>query len=158
MPNYDVIVIGSGAGGVTRARSLAPTGKRILILERGDWLKREALNWDAKAVFVDQPICFSGYLVRQQRETFPATGPLLCRRRDQNVRSCSAQYPYPPVSHEPRIQQLFDDLKAAGFHPFSAPCGIGLRTATELGIVLVDFNESAQVGSESKHEKQCPQG
>jgi hypothetical protein len=53
MPNYDVIIIGSGAGGGTLARSLAPTGKRILILERGDWLKREAVNWDAKAVFVD---------------------------------------------------------------------------------------------------------
>ena len=38
----------------------------------------------------------------------------------------SAPYPYPPVSHEPRIQQLFDDLKAAGFHPFPAPCGIML--------------------------------
>jgi choline dehydrogenase-like flavoprotein len=53
MPNYDVIIIGSGAGGGTLARSLAPTGKRILILKRGDWLKREAVNWDAKAVFVD---------------------------------------------------------------------------------------------------------
>jgi choline dehydrogenase-like flavoprotein len=51
--NYDVIIIGSGAGGGTLARSLAITGKRILILERGDWLKREALNWDPKAVFVD---------------------------------------------------------------------------------------------------------
>jgi choline dehydrogenase-like flavoprotein len=50
---YDVIIIGSGAGGGTLARQLAPTKKRILILERGDWLKREALNWDAKAVFVD---------------------------------------------------------------------------------------------------------
>ena len=37
----------------TLAHSLAATGKRILILERGDWLKREALNWDPKAVFVD---------------------------------------------------------------------------------------------------------
>src|SRR5262245_57318218 len=51
--HYDVIIIGSGAGGGTLARQLAPTGKRVLILERGDWLKREALNWDAKAVFVD---------------------------------------------------------------------------------------------------------
>src|SRR5215470_4484163 len=50
---YDVIIIGSGAGGGTLARQLAPTGKRILILERGDWLTREALNWDAKAVFVE---------------------------------------------------------------------------------------------------------
>ena len=42
--NYDVIIIGSGAGGGTLARQLAPTGKQILILERGDWMKREALN------------------------------------------------------------------------------------------------------------------
>src|SRR5215204_4862882 len=38
---YDVIVIGSGAGGGTLARHLAPSGKRILLLERGDWLTRE---------------------------------------------------------------------------------------------------------------------
>jgi choline dehydrogenase-like flavoprotein len=38
----------------------------------------------------------------------------------------SAPYPYPPVSHEPRMQQLFNDLNAAGFHPFQAPCGIML--------------------------------
>ena len=49
---FDVIIIGSGAGGGTLARHLAPSGKSILILERGDWLKREAENWDAAAVFV----------------------------------------------------------------------------------------------------------
>ena len=38
----------------------------------------------------------------------------------------SAQYPFPAVSHEPRIQQLSDDLAAAGHHPFHAPCGIML--------------------------------
>ena len=43
--HFDVIIIGSGAGGGTLARHLAPSGKSILILERGDWLKREALNW-----------------------------------------------------------------------------------------------------------------
>jgi choline dehydrogenase-like flavoprotein len=48
---YDVIIIGSGAGGGTLARQLAPSGKNILILERGDRLKREANNWDATAVF-----------------------------------------------------------------------------------------------------------
>jgi choline dehydrogenase-like flavoprotein len=51
--HYDVIIIGSGAGGATLAHRLAPSGKRILILERGDWLKREAKNWDATSVFVD---------------------------------------------------------------------------------------------------------
>ncbi len=51
--HYDVIVIGSGPGGGTLASRLAPTGTRILILERGDYLKREAANWDVKAVFGD---------------------------------------------------------------------------------------------------------
>lgn len=50
---YDVIIIGSGAGGGTLAHWLAPSGKRILILERGDWLPREALNWNVDAVFAD---------------------------------------------------------------------------------------------------------
>jgi len=52
-PQYDVIIIGSGAGGGTLARHLAPSGKKILLLERGDWLKREPENWSAEAVFVD---------------------------------------------------------------------------------------------------------
>ena len=38
---YDVIVIGSGAGGGTLVHHLAPSGKRILLLERGGWLRRE---------------------------------------------------------------------------------------------------------------------
>ena len=49
--HYDVIVIGSGPGGATLASRLAPSGKRILILERGDYLKREQANWDTAAVF-----------------------------------------------------------------------------------------------------------
>src|SRR5690606_30987084 len=49
---YDVLIIGSGAGGGTLARRLAPSGKKILLLERGDFLKREAENWSAEAVFV----------------------------------------------------------------------------------------------------------
>ena len=51
--HYDVIVIGSGPGGATLASRLAPTGKRILILERGGYLKREAANWNTQAVFGD---------------------------------------------------------------------------------------------------------
>ena len=51
--HYDVIIIGSGAGGGTLARHLAPSGKSILLLERGDFLKREPENWSAEAVFVD---------------------------------------------------------------------------------------------------------
>ncbi|HEX4085694.1 MAG TPA: GMC family oxidoreductase [Chthoniobacteraceae bacterium] len=48
---YDVIIIGSGAGGGTLARKLAGSGKSILILERGDYLPREKENWDAAEVF-----------------------------------------------------------------------------------------------------------
>ena len=39
--HYDVIIIGTGAGGGTLAYHLAPSGKRILILERGDYVPRE---------------------------------------------------------------------------------------------------------------------
>src|SRR6185312_16232356 len=51
--HYDVIIVGSGAGGGTLARHLAPSGKRVLLLERGDWLTREPENWLAHDVFVD---------------------------------------------------------------------------------------------------------
>jgi len=39
--NYDVIIVGSGAGGGTLAHTLASSGKRILLLERGNFLPRE---------------------------------------------------------------------------------------------------------------------
>jgi choline dehydrogenase-like flavoprotein len=48
--HYDVIIIGTGAGGGTLAWKLAPTGKRILLLERGDYLPREKENWSTLAV------------------------------------------------------------------------------------------------------------
>ena len=51
--HYDVIVIGSGPGGASLAHRLAPTGRRILLLERGDYLPRTRANWDAQTVFVD---------------------------------------------------------------------------------------------------------
>lgn len=179
---YDVIIIGSGAGGGTLARELAPTGKRILILERGDWLKREALNWDAKAVFVDNRYVSSDTWYDQSGRPFrpqvhyfvggatKVYGAALYRLRKQDFGElreydgispawpisyndmepyytkaeqmyqvhgargldpteppASAPYPYPPVSSEPRIQQLFDDLKTGGFHPFPAPCGVMLN-------------------------------
>ncbi len=54
MPHFDIIIIGSGAGGATMAQSLASSGKSILILERGPHLPVEDDNWDPKAVFVDK--------------------------------------------------------------------------------------------------------
>src|SRR3954463_9516573 len=47
---YDVIIIGSGAGGGTLAYALAASGKRILLLERGDYVRREKENWSSEAV------------------------------------------------------------------------------------------------------------
>jgi choline dehydrogenase-like flavoprotein len=49
--HYDVIVIGSGAGGGTLTHALAPTGKKILLLERGHWYPRERDNWSSQVVW-----------------------------------------------------------------------------------------------------------
>ena len=51
--SYDVIIIGTGAGSGTLARRLAPSGKKILLLERGGWLPGEPENWSTVDVFVD---------------------------------------------------------------------------------------------------------
>jgi choline dehydrogenase-like flavoprotein len=179
MSNYDVIVIGSGAGGGTLAHRLAPSGKRILLLERGDWLPREPQNWLAENVFVENRYVspdtwyypdgssvhpevhywvggatkrYGAALYRLRAEDFgvlrhkdglsPAW-PISyaemepyytqaeqlyqvhgARGEDPTEPPSSAPYPFPAVSHEPRIQQLSDDLATAGFHPFHAPCGI----------------------------------
>ncbi len=173
---FDVIIIGTGAGGGTLARRLAPSGKRILLLERGDWLPREASNWSAADVFVDnryispdvwtdadghefQPQVhyfvggatkmYGAALYRMRREDFselrhhdglsPAW-PISydemepyytqaeqlyavhgARGEDPTEPSASAPYPFPPVSHEPRIQQLSDDLVRAGLSPVPCP-------------------------------------
>ncbi|MGA7323362.1 MAG: GMC family oxidoreductase [Rhodomicrobium sp.] len=180
--HYDIIIIGSGAGGGTLAMELAPSGKSILILERGDWLKREAENWDAAAVFEQnryvspdtwydrhgkpfQPQVhyyvggatkmFGAALYRLRSEDFgerrhydgisPAW-PIAyedlepyytraeqmyhvhgLRGQDPTEPPASAPYPCEPVSNEPRIQQLCDNLTAAGCHPFAAPCAIMLN-------------------------------
>ena len=48
---YDIIIIGSGAGGGTMAHALSGTGARILVLERGDFVPQEPENWDPAAVW-----------------------------------------------------------------------------------------------------------
>jgi choline dehydrogenase-like flavoprotein len=182
MSHYDVIIIGTGAGGGTLARHLAPSGKRILLLERGGWLPREPQNISAEEVFVKnryvsadtwryanreefQPqihYCVGGAtkfygaaLYRLRAEDFgelrhhdgvsPAwpigydemepyytlAEQLYCvhgaRGEDPTEPASSAPYPFPAVSHEPRIQKLSDDLEALGHHPFHAPCGVLLN-------------------------------
>lgn len=54
MSKYDVIIIGTGAGGGTMAYALAPTSKKILLLERGDYLPRERENWETHAVYKEK--------------------------------------------------------------------------------------------------------
>ena len=79
----------SSAAAPAAARSpaqLAPSGKRILILERGDWLPREKENWDSERGLRQEPLRVQGDLVRRGRQAVPAGRPLLRRRRDQAVR------------------------------------------------------------------------
>jgi len=51
---FDIIIIGSGAGGGTMAHALAGSGARILLLERGGVVAQETANWDPVAVWKDK--------------------------------------------------------------------------------------------------------
>jgi choline dehydrogenase-like flavoprotein len=179
--HFDVIIIGTGAGGGTLAYALAPSGKRILLLERGGYVPREKANWSPRAVNVEgryqtkevwrdqdgQPLhphtnyyvggntkFYGAALFRLRREDFgelrhyggisPAwpisyedMEPYYTRAEqlyqvhgergvDPTEPPASAPYPWPPVSHEPRIQQLSDDLAALGLKPFHVPLGVML--------------------------------
>jgi len=53
MHTFDIVIIGSGAGGGTVARELAGTGAKILIVERGDFIPQEDHNWNPAAVWRD---------------------------------------------------------------------------------------------------------
>jgi choline dehydrogenase-like flavoprotein len=56
------------------------------------------------------------------------------RGEDPTDPPASKGYAYPPISHEPRIQQLFDGLKREGYSPFHLPVGILLDE--ENGVAL----------------------
>ena len=51
------------------------------------------------------------------------------RGEDPTEPPASAPYGYPPVSHEPRIQELYDDLVRIGHRPFHLPVGVRLDEA-----------------------------
>jgi len=51
--HFDIVIIGTGAGGGTMAHALAKTGARILVLERGEAIPREPENWNPGAVWKD---------------------------------------------------------------------------------------------------------
>ena len=180
--HYDFIIIGTGAGGGTLARKLAPSGKKILILERGDYVKREPANWNPRAVNVEgkyntketwydcdgKPLHphtnynvggntkFYGAALFRMRErdfgdvlhhdglspawpiSYDELEPFYTqaeamyhvhgrRGSDPTEPRATADYPHPPVSHEPRIQHLADDLAAMGVKPFHVPLGIQIK-------------------------------
>jgi choline dehydrogenase-like flavoprotein len=182
--HFDVIIVGTGAGGGTLAHTLAQSGKRILLLERGDFLPREMDNWTPSSVFIDGKYISKDTWYGEDGKAFQpqvhyfvggATklyGAALYRLRPRDFEEIkhvdgispawpisyddfepwytmaewlyqvhgehgadptegkwSKQYPWPAVSHEPRIQQLADDLSHAGYQPFTAPCGILLDEA-----------------------------
>jgi choline dehydrogenase-like flavoprotein len=192
---YDVIIVGTGAGGGTLASVLAPSGKRILLLERGDFLRREKENWDPAPVFIDgryisreawydadgkpfQPQVhyfvggatkmYGAALYRLRPEDFgeiqhadgrsPAW-PLTyddfepwytkaewlyqvrgVHGEDPTEGHWSKQYPWPPVSHEPRIEQLAASLRDGGYRPFHAPCGVLLNEANRPASTCIRCN------------------
>lgn len=179
MEHFDVIVIGSGPGGASVVHRLAPTGRRILLLERGDYLPRSQDNWSAQAVFVEAKYqtrdlwydsdgrsfhpglhyfvggnskVYGAALFRLRERDFgeirhydgisPAWPlpyevfePYYCqaeelfqvhgaRGEDPTEPAASCPYPFPPVSHEPRIREINDRLAHAGLHPFHLPMGV----------------------------------
>lgn len=73
--HYDVIIIGSGAGGGTLLSLLAPSGKRVLVLERGEFLPRERENWSSRAVFLEDRYHTSEvWLDKHEKDLHPQTG------------------------------------------------------------------------------------
>ena len=180
--HYDLIIIGTGAGGGTLAHRLASSGKRILLLERGGYLPREPENWDSKEVFLNERYLSGevwydqdGQPFRPHQQYFVGGntkfyGAILFRLRERDFDEVqhyggispawplsyqdlepyyaeaerlylvhgeagedptepprSGPFPYPAVSHEPRIQQLHDDFEKTGHHPFHLPVGLDLN-------------------------------
>ena len=80
--SYDIVIIGSGAGGGTMARALAPTGRRILVIERGATFTRDTDNWDPGVVWVEQRYrAKERWLTSGAREFQPKIGRASCRER-----------------------------------------------------------------------------
>lgn len=182
--HYDLIIIGTGAGGGTLAYRLAASGKKILLLERGPFLPREKDNWDTKTVFnSDRYHCSEVWYDQHGKELHPGMsyfvggntklfGAALFRLREKDFEKYShrdgispewplkyrdfepyyaeaeqlyqvhgqqgedptepfrsTDFPYPAVSHEPRIEEVADILRAKGLHPYHTPVGIRLNEA-----------------------------
>ena len=89
----DVIIVGSGMGGATLAAGLAPTGARIVILERGEQLKDTPETRDARAIFQTWILSPNRDLDRRSGSTVQPRQLLLCRRKQQVLRCGSDPIP-----------------------------------------------------------------
>jgi len=192
---YDIIIIGTGAGGGTLLHKLKDSGKKILVLERGGFLPREKENWSSIEVFQHER-----YHTREvwkttgNRDLHPGTGywvggntkvygAALFRLREKDFEKLehaggispewplkyqdfepyyteaeklycvhgkmgldstepfrSSEYPFPQVSHEPRIQELHDGLVGKGLHPFYMPVGVKLNESDPLNSECIRCN------------------
>ena len=79
MERYDVVIIGTGMGGGALAYALRDSGRKILLLERGDYLPSEPDNWDPEAVFTQKKYKPKEQWYDDAGNTFPTGSPLLCR-------------------------------------------------------------------------------
>ena len=140
--HYDLIVIGSGAGGGTLTHALAPTGARILLLERGDWLRREVENWSPQALWKDLRYRNSGKWTDQNGKEFTPKqhyyvggntkfyGAVLFRFRERDfgdithVDGISPAWPLSYTDFEPyytRAEQLYAVHGERGSDPTEPP-------------------------------------
>jgi choline dehydrogenase-like flavoprotein len=65
---YDAVVIGTGFGGSACAYALAQSGMKVLMLERGDWARRDVQDWNAKAILIEKSYKGPSALSIQQYE------------------------------------------------------------------------------------------
>ncbi|MBT4140877.1 MAG: GMC family oxidoreductase, partial [Candidatus Latescibacteria bacterium] len=65
---YDAIVIGTGFGGSACAYEMANAGMKVLMLERGDWARRDTQDWDARKILVEKTYQGPSPLLVQQYE------------------------------------------------------------------------------------------
>ena len=189
---YDIIIIGTGAGGGTLLHTLSDSGKSILVLERGDFLPQEKENWDTIEVFSKERYHTkelwkdkdgkdfrpgTGYWVGGNTKVY---GAALYRMRERDFEKVvheggispewplkyadfepyytkaeklynvhgkrgidktdpfmSEDYPEPPVSHEPVIQEVSDHLLRSGYNPAYIPLGIKLNEADRLNSLCI---------------------
>ncbi len=141
---FDLVILGSGAGGGTLARALAPTGARILIVERGEAVPREPENWSPAAVWKDLRYRTTERWVDHTGEAFlPYThyvvggntkfwGSVLIRLRREDfgvLRHMDGESPAWPIAYEDlapyydAAERMYGVRGEAGIDPTDPPRG-----------------------------------